>query len=136
MSTKAKRHTHKYHRMNINGNMQWKCALPDCTHVMPRHLTDTIIGKYSICWNCGDNRMIMSDENMNRDEPICYNCSHGIKPEVTKEVDLADVLELMRKKRELDTTVEQSKEEDKPEVSEEIKEYLKKYNLDKLESTK
>jgi hypothetical protein len=73
MATKAKRHTHKYHRVNAGYQMLWACALPDCNHHMPLHLTALVEGKASICWKCGE-QMILDSDAMKLDKPICIDC--------------------------------------------------------------
>lgn len=73
MSTKAKRHLHKYHRVELSFVKVWACALPDCNHFMPKHLEGIIPGKASICWGCGE-KFILDDNNMKDDQPQCYDC--------------------------------------------------------------
>jgi len=68
-STGSKRHTHKYH--NVNGI--WMCALANCTHFMPKNVADNVVGKNSICWDCG-NEFILDDNNMKNEKPKCFNC--------------------------------------------------------------
>ena len=75
MSTKAKRHVHKYHQIDLNFVKVWACALPDCNHYMPHHLTSTVLGKYSYCWSCGE-KITLDIENMKDDKPMCRTCKH------------------------------------------------------------
>lgn len=75
MSTKAKRHTHKYHKVDLLGTKIWACALPDCNHHMPNHYSKLVEGKASLCWNCGE-EMILDPTNMTQDRPICMNCAN------------------------------------------------------------
>lgn len=74
----TKRHTHKYHKIEIASGKLWACALPDCTHYMPKHLENTIPGKNSICWSCG-NEFMLNSINMLNDMPICINCNPQTK---------------------------------------------------------
>jgi len=74
MATKARRHTHKYHKLNLSGSTVWACALPNCNHYMPAHLTPMVAGKASICWKCGAD-MILDDSNMKDDKPVCSECN-------------------------------------------------------------
>jgi len=69
----AKKHIHKYHKINLAYSRLWACALPDCNHYMPKHLENNVPGKKSICWECG-NEMILDDHNMLNDKPICLSC--------------------------------------------------------------
>lgn len=73
MSTKAKRHTHKYYRVTIAGQSVWACALSDCNHYMPKHMENLVPGKGSICWECGE-PMILDPNNMGEDKPRCKDC--------------------------------------------------------------
>lgn len=74
MSTKAKRHTHKYYKVPIAGQTVWACALPDCNHYMPKHMENLVPGKGSICWSCGDS-FVLNPVNMKNDHPKCDDCS-------------------------------------------------------------
>lgn len=69
VKTGAKRHTHKYHK--IEG--LWHCALRNCTHYMPKNVENNVEGKESICWECGK-IMLLDNYNMQNDKPICPNC--------------------------------------------------------------
>lgn len=73
MSTKAKRHTHKYHKVEAVGIKIWACALPDCNHHMPPHYKNTLPGKATICWEC-DEDTVLDTVNMRMDKPKCPNC--------------------------------------------------------------
>ncbi len=72
----AKKHIHKYHKINFFNGKVWACALPDCSHYMPNHLVDMVPGKQSICWHCGES-FIMDAHNMVDDRPVCAKCSAG-----------------------------------------------------------
>lgn len=84
MSTKAKRHIHKYQRIEIAASKVWACALPDCNHYMPKHMESMVEGKSSYCWECNE-PMILDAEAMKDDRPRCHNCRNGIKPESITE---------------------------------------------------
>lgn len=73
MSTKAKRHIHKYRQLRIAGKIVWGCALPDCNHYMPAHMQDMVPGKASICWSC-DKQIILDKDNMEYPQPLCNSC--------------------------------------------------------------
>ena len=74
-SVKAKRHTHKYHKIIINSRPTWACALPDCNHYMPQNMESMALGKGTICWSCG-NTMILDEDAMKMDKPICFECAN------------------------------------------------------------
>lgn len=76
----SKNHTHKYHKIQTG---VWACALPDCTHFMPLNVADQVEGKKSICWTCGD-EMILDSNNMEDNKPECLSCN-GV--EVTELTD-------------------------------------------------
>lgn len=80
MATKSKRHTHKYHKVQVQGHTVWACAAPDCNHHMPEHYVHLVKGKYSYCWSCGE-QFILDDKSMNEDKPHCVACRTGIKSE-------------------------------------------------------
>lgn len=69
-----KKHVHKYHKVVINGDKLWACALPDCTHYQPKHIERMVIGKKSICWQC-EEQFTLNAANMLRDLPLCDDCS-------------------------------------------------------------
>jgi hypothetical protein len=85
MSTKSKRHIHKYHRVIIAGTSVWACALGDCNHYMPKHMESIVPGKNSYCWEC-DSQMILDSINMSEDRPRCTNCRLGINPESIESI--------------------------------------------------
>lgn len=73
MSTKAKRHVHKYHIIPLNSYFVYACALRDCNHYMPKHLEHMIPGKATICWSCGKETTI-DKNNSDMKEPMCLKC--------------------------------------------------------------
>lgn len=77
-----RKHTHKYHRIEIPylGKI-WACALPDCSHYMPKHLESTVIGKRSFCWAC-DKELILDEKCMEDDKPVHRACNEN-KPDAT-----------------------------------------------------
>lgn len=81
MATKSKRHTHKYHRIDIAGTKVWACALGDCMHYMPKHMESLVNGKNSYCWNC-NKQMVLDNENMKMDMPTCFICRN---PELSED---------------------------------------------------
>lgn len=74
-NSKAKR-LHKYHRIEINGELVWACALPDCYHFMPKHYENMVMGRQSICWGCGS-KFVLGPDSMIEDRPRCANCRTG-----------------------------------------------------------
>lgn len=83
MSTKAKRHTHKYYQAEVSAGRLWACALPDCGHWMPAHYANLVLGKASLCWKCGE-RLIIGSEHMKMTKPLCDACNPEFKiPEAT-----------------------------------------------------
>jgi hypothetical protein len=73
---KATRHTHKYYQVDVNYATIWACALPGCNHHMPPYYSKLLNGKYSICWNCGE-QMTLNPINMMMEQPICEDCRLG-----------------------------------------------------------
>lgn len=91
MSTKAKRHVHKYHKIPLGSTPVWACALSDCNHYMPKHLESMITmgTKASICWVCG-NEFVLKGDALNMDKPICDKCNAivtemGESPNMTRD---------------------------------------------------
>lgn len=72
----AKKHIHKYHKVNIGYTKVWACALPNCSHHMPHNMEDLVIGKSSFCWEC-NNPIVLDEINMQVDKPICRVCKHS-----------------------------------------------------------
>lgn len=92
----GKKHVHKYHKIEVNNELVWACAMPDCSHHMPKHYENTVIGKYSYCWNCGL-KFVMDAQTMAKDMPICSDCLAGkpVEPVVsgpTIPFDITDIL--------------------------------------------
>lgn len=73
MSNRTKRHIHQYHKVVIYGNKVWACALSDCTHYMPKHLEDLVMGKNTICWDC-ERPFPIDAIAAKLDKPLCYDC--------------------------------------------------------------
>lgn len=73
LKTGAKRHIHKYHFVS----KQWHCALSDCTHFMPGNVAGNILGKKSICWNCGK-EFLLDEESLKNEKPQCIFCSNEV----------------------------------------------------------
>lgn len=63
------RHTHKYHKLEG----LWHCALPDCSHYMPKNVASSVVGKRSLCWTC-ENEFILTPDNMRESMPQCDYC--------------------------------------------------------------
>lgn len=92
-NTKAKRHIHKYARVNNAYMRVWRCMLPDCSHYLPNHQEFLLEGKYTMCWKCG-NTCIMNPAQMDMDKPLCDECL-GV-PETTSISP--GLMELMKSK--------------------------------------
>ena len=92
MRRKKSVHIHKYHKefLGKKKTVIWKCAFPDCTHFV---YTGLVLGKQSVCWNCGDIFILPKIESKLISEPWCEECSVERKkaPE-----DLSDLEQLLR----------------------------------------
>lgn len=69
----GKNHVHKYRKVTIAKNEVFGCAHGDCSHYMPKHMEDFLVGKRSICWAC-DNVFYMDPESMQMEYPTCITC--------------------------------------------------------------
>lgn len=89
----AKRHRHKYYLGTLNSNRVWTCALPDCNHYMPTHMSSMVNGKNAYCWGC-DAEITLNPQNMKDDHPKCVNCIAGISPEevVTESLPMSEAM--------------------------------------------
>lgn len=83
--SKAKRHPHKYHRVDTTFGKVWACALSDCNHYMPQHMESLLPGKNAICWSCNE-PMVLDSDNMKEDRPRCISCRSGINPDSINEL--------------------------------------------------
>ena len=81
MANKARRHVHKYHKVNLGFADAWACALPDCTHYMPPTMEKLVEGKKSICWEC-NKEFIIDIDSMQSKRPICNDCKLGLDSEI------------------------------------------------------
>jgi hypothetical protein len=86
-NTRAKRHIHKYYKVQMGAVKVWACALGDCNHYMPYHMNNMMNGKFSICWQCGKD-MVLHPGNLEDDMPRCDACKLG----VTRE-ELLDIVD-------------------------------------------
>jgi hypothetical protein len=92
-----KNHTHKYIRRETGSSPVWACALEDCNHFMPNHLTNLVIGRSTYCWDCGD-KFKMTELSMVDDMPKCESCRLGIKRDEDKLFDTrADIFSEFQK---------------------------------------
>lgn len=71
-----KRCVHKYYRINLGYADVYACALPTCTHYMPKHLEVTLLGKQAICWFC-ENKFILDERALRMEKPVCLQCALG-----------------------------------------------------------
>lgn len=90
----GKKHVHKYYRLDMMGTKVWACALPNCSHYMPKHLEPSIANRLSVCWQCESDSMLMGPLQLERVKPICEKCM-GIdeEPEISPAL-----MELMKQK--------------------------------------
>lgn len=65
-------HTHKYMWVSLKYQKVWRCA--DCNHFMPAHLSELVIGRMSLCWDCGS-VFKLGESNKDEEFPICTQCS-------------------------------------------------------------
>ncbi len=79
----AKKHIHKYHKVDTEAGPLWACGLGDCNHFMPSHYAKLLPGKTSICWGCGE-LFTLDPISMERSKPMCGDCQFG---ELSKELD-------------------------------------------------
>lgn len=81
-----KQHTHKYQRMQFKySGKVWACRLPDCNHFMPRDLEDTMEGKYSLCWSCGE-QFMLTEKAMEDEQPKCDECRKKTGMEILERI--------------------------------------------------
>ena len=64
------KHTHKL----IKSGPVWKCALPDCTFFVYFKQEYILIGRKSVCWECGD-EFLFNTSCLNQEMPICNSCA-------------------------------------------------------------
>lgn len=96
MASKGRRHTHKYYRAHLTFADVWACALPDCTHYMPEHMSTLMNGKRSICWKCNE-PMLLHPLNLTMERPVCDECKLGIKE--STDVPMSDVMRAFLEKK-------------------------------------
>jgi hypothetical protein len=69
----SKNHVHKYRKITVASSRVYACSLDDCTHYMPKHMEDLMMGKRSICWNC-ESEFPLDIDAMKMDMPVCMKC--------------------------------------------------------------
>jgi hypothetical protein len=72
MSKKSK-HIHKYIRVNGKHVKIFKCAFPDCVFSLNFGQFELLLGRYGLCNGC-NSQFIITEDNLNEDEPKCINC--------------------------------------------------------------
>ena len=88
---KIKHGTHRYHWRKLGSNRVLACAVPNCTHYVPKHLEAVLIdGRPSLCNSCGL-EFTLTPDALKEDSPRCDNCRLGIK--IDETVDLTDVMQ-------------------------------------------
>lgn len=69
----AKKHTHKYfYGHKVGSTTVWRCAIPKCSHYLPEHMEEHIIGRAGICWSCGEEMVLDGDKD--KPKPMCPGC--------------------------------------------------------------
>lgn len=86
----GRKHVHKYIRRKMYAHSVWACALPDCTHYMPKHMEQMVEGKASICHQCNE-EFILSTDALKEDKPRCADCRF----DVVKHEDVAPIGETL-----------------------------------------
>lgn len=93
------KHIHKYMHQQLKVIKVWRCAAPECSHWMPPHLEDLLMGRFSVCWNC--NETFPLDERAMQDEqPVCINCivpdmEEKLEENMTPQQKMIEVLKRM-----------------------------------------
>ena len=86
----ARKHTHKYYfGLLIGGDKVWACALPGCTHYMPKHMERAVENKFSLCWKCSE-EFILYPHSMKRDKPLCDECAIIQTPATEAKIELEE----------------------------------------------
>lgn len=80
-----KNHTHKYQLRPTGSQSVWACALPDCNHYMPPHLSSLVEGRTSICWQC-EEKFILDSDAMKENRPRCLECRDALLINVVSEM--------------------------------------------------
>lgn len=99
----AEKHIHKYHRIPSKYHTVWSCADSHCSHFMPPHLEHLVLGRASICWECG-REMVLDEISMQSNNPTCIDCrfaaiddSAFVPRETLAERSLREALEPINK---------------------------------------
>ena len=90
-STKSKRHIHKYHLVPLGASPVWACALPNCNHYMPDHMSAMVPGKMSLCHGC-DESFVLDKGAMCDNQPKCMDC-RGITVTENISIPLSSAME-------------------------------------------
>ena len=72
--------------MDIGFSKVQSCAVPDCNHHMPSHLSKLLIGRASICWECNE-EFAMNEDNLKEEFPKCLTCKN---PELMGQASTID----------------------------------------------
>lgn len=71
----GKNHVHKYEKVLIGSQKLWTCSRGEnCTHYLPKYLESRLIGKLSLCWNCGE-EFTLDELNTSIARPVCNACN-------------------------------------------------------------
>jgi hypothetical protein len=86
----SKDHVHTYERIPSEKTTRYKCADPDCSHVI---MKTQLKGKRSLCWGCG-NAFILTSEHLKRARPHC-GCFNDKPDNEGREVEIDAVENLI-----------------------------------------
>lgn len=88
----AKNHIHTYERISGEKTPRYKCADPDCSHVVVKNY---LPGKRSKCWGCGQ-EFILTKADLKLARPHC-GCLKNNPRNDKQEVEI-EAVELMLEK--------------------------------------
>lgn len=78
------KHTHRYIKIGGKYTPLWKCADGDCRHFVYLAQENVIVGRFSLCWECGL-KFIMDEDAMKEDQPRCHECRRNEIPEIYRD---------------------------------------------------
>lgn len=100
--SKKNKHIHKLIKVNGKHIKLFKCAFPDCSYYLNQGQFELLLGKYSICNNCGS-KFIMNEDSLNEDLPNCVECklkaiisnnvSNSLTKQLAEEITITDMLD-------------------------------------------
>jgi len=67
------KHVHRFIKLHGRRVNMWRCSLDGCAYLCFTGNQDILLGRYSLCWDCGRS-FPMGEDNLEEEMPTCILC--------------------------------------------------------------